>query len=102
MDFGPEKRGFFLWIFLWIFSGFPSKTAQKHPRKNLPKIHRENQTPKSTTNFREGVSLSLIALPCWYLCHLKGVEVQYVLAISGLDGVNSWFVNDFARHGQKS
>ena len=42
-------------VFLLVF---PGKRPEKRTEKSPKKIHRENQTPKSTTNLREGVSLS--------------------------------------------
>ena len=56
----PENHEFFWWIFRWISSCLFSQG--KWPEKIHQKIHRGNQTPKFTKNFREGVSLSLFAI----------------------------------------
>ena len=57
----PWKSWIFWWIFRWISSCSFSqgKWPGKNPRKIHPKIHRGNQTPKSTSHFREGVSLTI-------------------------------------------
>ena len=50
------KSRIFWWIFRWIFSC--SFFQGTWPEKIHEKIHQKNQTPKSTSNFREGASLT--------------------------------------------
>ena len=57
----PENRGLFGGFFsVDFFGGFFSqgKWPEKIHQKIHQKFHRRNQTPKSTKNFREGVSLT--------------------------------------------
>ena len=61
---------------------FPRKRGRKDPQK---KIHRGNQTPKSTSNFRKVVSLNFftgrlifIHLQCWEVLPFLTISVPAV------------------------